>query len=67
MAREPEQRLMDELKRALDDMSGDLMRVELLAAAITGFSRPVPDYEPRFHHLGQLRLTAHELDQRQDR
>jgi len=63
MAQEPQQRLMNELQRALDRISGELARVELLAAALAGLSRPVPEYEPRFHHLGPQRLTDHELSQ----
>ncbi len=63
MAQEPQQRLTNELQRALDRINGELARVELLAAALAGLSRPVPEYEPRFHHLGPARLTDHELSQ----
>lgn len=53
----------DQMKRELhqlfDNIRGDLERIEILTAALNGFSRPVPDYEPRFRHLRQL--EAHEL------
>lgn len=52
---------MNELQRTLDNMGSELARVELLAAILNGLSRPVPEYEPRFHHLGRLCLTRHEL------
>lgn len=58
---------MNELHRALDNMGSELARVELLTAVLAGLSRPVPEYEPRFHHLGPLRLTEHELSQRRTR
>jgi hypothetical protein len=61
MEREPQHRLMTELQRTLDNMSGELSRVELLTAVLAGLSRPVPAYEPRFHHLGPQDLTEHEL------
>jgi hypothetical protein len=49
------------LHRALDHMRVDLDRIEILAAALSAFSRRVPDYEPCFRHLRHLTLTAHEL------
>ena len=67
MAREPQQRLFNELQRALDNIDSELARVELLTALLAGLSRPVPEYEPRFHHLGPLRLTEHELGRRRSR
>jgi hypothetical protein len=63
MAQVPQQRLMNDLQRAIDNIRGELARVELLAAALAGLSRPVPEYKPRFHHLGPQRLTDHELSQ----
>jgi hypothetical protein len=42
-------------------MHADLDRVEILAAALSAFSRPVPDYEPHFRHLDHMTLSAHEL------
>ena len=54
-------RVKRDLHSALDTMRGDLDRVELLAAALSVFSRPIPDYEPRFLHLPRVPLSAHEL------
>jgi hypothetical protein len=55
------ERIKRKLDDALDNMHGDLDRVELLAAALSAFSRPVPDYEPRFHHLHPAELSVKEL------
>lgn len=63
MTQEPQQQLMNDLQGALDKISCELARVELLAAALARLSRPVPEYEPRFRHLGPLGLTDHELSQ----
>ena len=54
-------RVKRELHRSLDTMRGDLDRIEILAAALAAFSRPVPDYEPTFRHIRQPALEAHEL------
>ena len=54
-------RVKRELQGTLDAMRADLDRVELLAVALSVFSRPVLDYEPRFHHLHHVVLSAHEL------
>lgn len=55
------ERIKRKLDDALDNMRGDLERVELLAAALCAFSRPVPDYEPRFRHLHRAELSVKEL------
>jgi hypothetical protein len=56
---------IDRVKRDLHDvvdcMHADLNRIEILTAALSAFSRPVPDYEPNFHHLRHLTLDAQEL------
>ena len=54
-------RIKRDLQRALDAMRADLDRVEILAAALAAFSRPVPDYEPAFRHMQHLALREHEL------
>ncbi len=54
-------RIKRDLHGILDRMCGDLDRVELLAAALNIFNCPVPDYEPRFHHLHRVMLNAQEL------
>lgn len=56
------QRLSQALQATLDSMGHNLDRVELLTAALTGFSRPVPDYEPAFLHLHDAMLREHELE-----
>ena len=56
------ERLKGDLHGLVDSMRADLDRVELLVAALNGFSRPIPGYEPRFRHLGGASLGAHELD-----
>ena len=42
-------------------MRSDFDRIEILAAALSAFSKPIPDYEPTFQHMRHLTLTAHEL------
>ena len=54
-------RMKRELHRLFDNIRGDLDRIEILTAALSAFSRPVPDYEPRFRHLRQPALTAYEI------
>lgn len=54
-------RIKRELHRAIDRMHSDLARVEILTAALSAFSRPIPDYEPAFQHIHRARLSAHEL------
>ena len=56
------ERVRCELIRALDQTRADLDRVEIWTAAMSAFSRPVPDYEPSFRHMRELKLTTHELD-----
>jgi len=53
--------LIDELRSTLDKMSRDFDRVELLAAGLAAMSRPIPDYEPTFHHLRRVDLSKHVL------
>jgi hypothetical protein len=44
-------RLKYELQDALHKVHAGLDRVEILAAALGAFNKPVPEYEPRFRHL----------------
>lgn len=53
-------RLKDDMQRVLHHMHAELDRVELLAAALGAFNAPVPDYEPGFRHMRELR--AYEID-----
>jgi hypothetical protein len=55
------ERMQRELDRAMDTLRADLDRVELLTAALSAFSRPVPAYEPSFHHVHRTQLASHEL------
>lgn len=54
-------RIKHDLRDALERTRVDLDRVELFAAALAMFSRPVLDYEPQFHHVNPATLTKHEL------
>ncbi len=54
-------RLKRELDSALDALRADLDRIDILSAALSAFSKPVPDYEPTFQHMRHLTLNAHEL------
>jgi hypothetical protein len=51
-----------DLLQALDHTRAELDRIELLSAALSVFSQPVPDYEPRFQHVHGLALTRHEIN-----
>jgi hypothetical protein len=53
-----------EIHHVLDHMRSDLDRIEILLGALSGFSRPVPDYEPGFRHLRQFTAAARELGPR---
>ena len=54
-------RVTCELHGVLDHMRANLDRIEILTAALSAFSKPIPDYEPAFQHMRHLTLTAHEL------
>jgi hypothetical protein len=54
-------RVRRELVRALDTTRADLDRVEILTAAMSAFSRPIPEYEPAFRHMRHLKLSEHEI------
>lgn len=56
-------RMQRELDSAMATLRADLDRVELLTAALSAFSRPVPDYEPSFRHVRRFNLAAHELSE----
>ena len=53
--------IANQLNRVLANMSSDLDRVEILSAALAAFIRPVPEYEPTFHHWNAATLHDHEL------
>ncbi|HYC18370.1 MAG TPA: hypothetical protein VEC94_14290 [Pseudolabrys sp.] len=54
-------RVKSELNRAFEKTRVELDRIELLAVSLAAFSKPIPDYEPRFHHLRKVSLAAREL------
>lgn len=54
-------RVRHELHRAIDRMRNDLTRVEILTAALSAFSRPIPEYESAFQHMSRG-LGAYELN-----
>lgn len=55
-------RLKRELQRAVERIRAELDKIEILSAAMSAFSQPVPDYEPRFHHLRHVMANAHEFN-----
>ncbi len=61
------ERLKHNLRGAVQNMHSELERIEILAAALYGFSAPVPEYEPTFQHLPTARLTRHEISERDAR
>ena len=40
------ERIEQQLQEAIDRLRADLVRVEIWASALNGFSRPIPDYQP---------------------
>ena len=56
------ERVRRDLHRVLDRTRADLDRIEILTAALSAFSRPVPDYEPAFRHMHALALNRHEIN-----
>lgn len=55
------ERIKKELLRAFDNTRAELDRIEILAAGLAAFNKPVPQYEPTFRHLNHLNLKVHEL------
>jgi len=47
---DPQREIAEKLREAIDTLRVDATRVELWASALSGFARPIPDYdfEPRF-------------------
>jgi hypothetical protein len=42
----PGDQAVERLQEAIEQLQKDVVRVEVWAAALTGFSKPVPDYQP---------------------
>jgi len=57
-------RLKRELHRCVERIRNELDRIEILSVAMTVFSMPVPDYEPKFRHLQHVTSGAHEFKPR---
>jgi hypothetical protein len=55
------ERVKSELNRAFDKTRDDLDRIEILAAGLAAFNKPIPNYEPRFQHLRRATTKAQEL------
>jgi len=55
---QPTLRLTQEIHRALDATEMQLARLEILTAAMTAFTRPIPDYEMGFQHQRHLTASA---------
>ena len=55
------ERMSRDLHRVLDDMRGELDRVEILTAAMCAFSEPIPDYDLVFHNVYSAPLSAHQI------
>lgn len=55
------ERIRRQLRCVIVNIRADLNRVEILAAALSAFGSPVPDYEPRFRHVSDMTLSAHQI------
>ncbi|HEY2758610.1 MAG TPA: hypothetical protein VGJ01_23100 [Pseudolabrys sp.] len=56
-------RVKCEINNALDNVRAEIDRIEILAAALAAFARPIPEYESGFQHLRHLTVHAQELGQ----
>lgn len=56
--------MREQLHAAIERLRKDLLRVEMWAAALDGFSRPVPEYQPdaRFLLPRQGRKNGRKID-----
>ena len=48
---DPHHAIEERLREAIDTLRVDATRVELWATALSGFARPIPDYEFEKHRL----------------
>ena len=51
MRERPDEKITENLHSALDQLRTDIDRVELWAGALTGFAKPIPDYNLPFENL----------------
>lgn len=54
----PIERLKREVHGSLNTIETQLMRLEILTAAMAAFSRPIPEYDAGFQHQRHLTATA---------
>jgi len=59
--REPSGEIKKRLYEALDRLEKDITSIEILAGALTGFTQPIPDYEPSNDNL--LRAREGDLEE----
>lgn len=55
-------RLKRELQHSVERIRVELDKIEILSAAMSAFSQPVPTYEPGFHHLRHVMANAIEIN-----
>jgi hypothetical protein len=56
--RDDPQEIAEKLREAIDTLRVDATRVDLWASALSGFARPIPDYD--FEHRFRLKRTPEE-------
>lgn len=54
----PTEGLRHEMHRAVERIGLELEKMEILAAAMAAFSRPVPEYDHNFQHQRHLTASA---------
>jgi hypothetical protein len=47
----PREQISQHLQQAIENLQREALKVEIWAAALTGFARPVPSYEPTNDNL----------------
>ena len=60
----PAEGLRCEMHRAVERIGRELEKLEILAAAMAAFSRPVPEYDTQFRHQRHLTASATVLRKR---
>ncbi len=51
-----------ELHATVERIRTELDKIDILSAAMAAFSKPVPEYEPGFHHMRHVTASALELN-----
>ena len=47
----PKEQISQHLQQAIENLQREALKVEIWAAALTGFARPIPSYEPSNDNL----------------